>query len=95
MIALTPEQTHEMASDAGLDWHAGFALDDEDNRYAKLARAAFDAGRAAARDAVLHACNESLGAVPQDKPISGEWDRGFRDGLGCAITVVRAALHRP
>lgn len=47
------------------------------------------------RMAVLRACDEALSAVPDDKPIRDEWDRGFREGLKCIVTVVRAALHKP
>lgn len=47
------------------------------------------------RDAVLHACSEALAGCPDDKPDRSEWDSGFREGLKCAVTVVRAALHKP
>ena len=54
-------------------------------------------GQAAAdatHNAVLHACDEALAAVPDERPIKSDWDRGFRDGLKCAVTAVRAALHK-
>lgn len=37
---MTDDQVREWAREAGLDWHRGFVLDNEENRYAALARLA-------------------------------------------------------
>lgn len=45
---LTDDGVVELVQGAGLDWHKGFGVDDEENRYASLVRAAFRLGIASA-----------------------------------------------
>lgn len=44
-VGLTDDATVDLVKEAGLDWHAGFNLDDE-NRYGTLVRLAFNLGAA-------------------------------------------------
>lgn len=38
-VALTPSQIHDLCNECHLDWHRGWSIDEEPNRYLQLARA--------------------------------------------------------
>lgn len=50
MRELTNDAVIDLVKEAGLDWHAGFNLDDE-NRYGTLVRLAFNLGAALSQPA--------------------------------------------
>ena len=57
-VTPTPEHVEEWVKDAGLDWHKGFAIDEDVNRYTKLATLAAAWGAKQEREACAKVCEE-------------------------------------
>ena len=71
---LTQEQASDLSKEAGLDWHAGFAIDDELNRYQVLCNAAIQAYRDSLASGVVPELPESdwLLHMPA-RPYESKW----------------------
>lgn len=59
---LTDDEILDLVRDADLDWHAGWSLGLDENRYVILARAVERAAVAAEREACAKVCDELVGS---------------------------------
>lgn len=92
---LTDDEILNLVRECDLDWHAGFSIGDEDNRYARLARAIEAALAAASQGEWVMVPREpteamcKAGWTPEDPTPFGIWALMIAAAPPCPVTTCR------